>query len=209
MTRPPSVFVRELSPDEGQRLRQLSRRHKQFHRSGRLGQPTRHTLSSTRPLRSPPNPQPRTPTGSSPAAPTAEAFNQPPTCQKLPRRPGDVEFVSSGGLPTKLSVGRDRTCSPPMPPCTSGSLVPPTLPERRISQACRRKPSGTMPRSAWDCLRGGHQHEVRNQKAANKKRIDAADRGDTTPDNKRGPSPRSDTRQLDRFCVGEDVSATA
>ncbi len=30
MARPPSVFVRELSPDEGQRLRQLSRRHKQF-----------------------------------------------------------------------------------------------------------------------------------------------------------------------------------
>jgi hypothetical protein len=42
VTRPPSVFVRELSPDEGQRLRQLSRRHKQFQRSGRLGQPTRH-----------------------------------------------------------------------------------------------------------------------------------------------------------------------
>jgi transposase len=30
MARPPSVFVRELSPDEGQRLRSLSRRHKQF-----------------------------------------------------------------------------------------------------------------------------------------------------------------------------------
>src|SRR5438874_13361099 len=28
--RPPSVFVRELTPDEGQRLRGLSRRHKQF-----------------------------------------------------------------------------------------------------------------------------------------------------------------------------------
>lgn len=30
MARRPSVFVRELSPDEGQRLRSLSRRHKQF-----------------------------------------------------------------------------------------------------------------------------------------------------------------------------------
>lgn len=30
MARPPSVFVRELSPDEGQRLRHLARRHKQF-----------------------------------------------------------------------------------------------------------------------------------------------------------------------------------
>lgn len=30
MARPPSVFVRELTPDEGQRLRSMSRRHKQF-----------------------------------------------------------------------------------------------------------------------------------------------------------------------------------
>ena len=30
MARPPSVFVRDLTPDEGQQLRSLSRRHKQF-----------------------------------------------------------------------------------------------------------------------------------------------------------------------------------
>jgi hypothetical protein len=30
VARPPSVFVRELSPGEGAQLRQLSRRHKQF-----------------------------------------------------------------------------------------------------------------------------------------------------------------------------------